>query len=77
MKVKSRAACPVKRKDGTWDVVRKEVWEEIPEKGRHCHICNKCVNDNYPQCRETCPVERNFISKIDKSRRSAYGIKDD
>lgn len=67
MKVKFMAACPVKHPDGTWDVVTKEVEEDVPDKGRHHVICNKCPNDNYPECRKTCPVEKNYISKVSNS----------
>lgn len=63
MKIKSRMACPVKRPDGTWDVVTKEFEEDIPDKGRHSMICNKCWEENYPKCRETCLIEKHFISK--------------
>ena len=57
MKIKSRMACPVKWPDGTWDVVTKEFEEDIPDKERHSMICNKCPRDDYPKCRETCPIE--------------------
>lgn len=63
MKIKSRMICPVKRPDGTWDVVTKEFEEDIPDKGRHSMICNKCPRDDYPKCRETCPIEKKFIPK--------------
>lgn len=67
MKIKSRMICPVKKSDGSWDVVTKEFIEDIPDKGRHSTICNKCHNDDYPECRKTCPVEKNYISKVPKS----------
>lgn len=53
MKVKSRMACPVKQKDGSWDIVVKEFEEDIPDLGREELMCNKCGRADYPKCKET------------------------
>lgn len=58
MIIKSKMACPVKQKDGTWKVVVKHFEEEIPDLGRHSLICNKCGEKSYPQCVKTCPMEQ-------------------
>ena len=43
MKVKSKMSCPIRKEDGSWTTVIKEFEEEIPDKGRHSLICNKCI----------------------------------
>lgn len=58
MKVKSKMSCPVRKEDGNQTTIIKEFEEDIPDKGRHSIICNKCIEDSYPQCREWCPMER-------------------
>lgn len=58
IRVKSRMACPVKQKNGSWDVVLKEFDEDIPDLGREYLICNKCGFSTYPKCLEWCKVTR-------------------
>lgn len=67
MKVLKRLHCPVKQPDGSWEIEIREIIEEVPDKGRRHIICNKCPNDHYPECRKTCPVEKNYISKSSKN----------
>ena len=59
MKVKSQMSCPIRKEDGSWTTVIKEFEEEIPDKGRHSLICNKCIEESYPECRKWCPMEKN------------------
>lgn len=63
MKVTKRLHCPVRQGDDSWDIVIREIEEDVPDKGRHHIICDKCPNDNYPECRKTCHIEKNIISK--------------
>jgi len=63
VKVKSRMACPVRQKDGSWKVITKEFEEDIPDLGRHRLICNKCGFSSYPACKEWCPVEQSTLAK--------------
>ena len=63
MKVKSKMACPIRQKDGSWKVVTKEYEEDIPDLGRHRMICNDCGFPSYPSCMEWCPVEASIIAK--------------
>lgn len=51
MKMKVKVAEPVKRKDGTWDVIVKEIEEDVPDKGRGSYLCNKCSFDEFPECK--------------------------
>ena len=46
MKVKSKMSCPIRKEDGSWTTVIKEFEEEIPDKGRHSLICNKCIEES-------------------------------
>ncbi len=50
--VKSKMACPVRQKDGTWKVVLKPYEEDIPDLGREEIICNKCGWPEYPKCKQ-------------------------
>ena len=59
MKVKSKMSCPIRKEDGSWTTVIKEFEEEIPDKGRLSLICNKCIEESYPECRKWCPMEKN------------------
>ena len=52
-------SCPIRKEDGSWTTVIKEFEEEIPDKGRHSLICNKCIEESYPECRKWCPMEKN------------------
>lgn len=54
MIVKSQMAKPVKKKDGTWDVVIEEVDEDIPDLGREHLMCNICGFGGYPKCMADC-----------------------
>lgn len=63
MIVHSRMAEPVKV-NGKWTVVVKEFDEEIPDRGRHTLLCNKCeVTKDYPACRSWCPIEKGRIER--------------
>lgn len=66
MMVQSLMVCPVKQPDGTWTTEIKEFEEDIPDKGRHTLLCNKCSWDLYPECMETCPVEKNRRERLEK-----------
>lgn len=70
MRVKSRAAEPVKQKDGSWKVVVREFYEDIPDLGRHTLMCNDCGEKSYPKCCEWCPVEQNRLERIRKGKLS-------
>lgn len=63
--VKSQIATPVKKKDGTWDVITEEFEEDIPDKGRGCLFCNACAYDGFPECREWCTA---YLPQHMKSR---------
>lgn len=52
--VKSRMACPVRQKDGTWKVIVKHFEEDIPDLGRETLMCNKCGFSAYPKCKSIC-----------------------
>lgn len=54
--MKVKVAEPVKKKDGTWDVIVKEIEEDVPDKGRGSYICNKCSFDEFPDCKKWCKV---------------------
>lgn len=54
MKVKSKMACPVRERDGSWTTVVKHFEEDIPDLGREELICNKCGMKNYPECKKVC-----------------------
>ncbi len=73
MMVKSQMATPVKKKDGTWDVVIEEFEEDIPDKGRGCLFCNACAYDGFPECREWCTayLPADEQKRINKAKRLA------
>lgn len=55
MKVKSKLIYVVKRADGTNDIETKDIYEDIPDLGRHHIMCNKCGAKEYPDCTVPCP----------------------
>ena len=36
------------------------IVEEIPDRGRHLIICNKCISETYPDCVANCGVEKQW-----------------
>jgi predicted nucleic acid-binding Zn ribbon protein len=36
------------------------IEEEIPDRGRHLIICNKCISETYPDCIAKCGVEKQW-----------------
>lgn len=64
--IKSSIACPVQQKDGSWKVVLKKFEEDIPDKGRHLLICNKCGVSTYPDCITSCQIEKSWCKSIEQ-----------
>ena len=58
IRVKSRMACPVRQKNGSWKVIEKRFIENVPDLGREYLICNSCGFSAYPACLEWCKVTR-------------------
>lgn len=54
MLVKGISARPVKKEDGTWDVVAVPYEEEIEDLGREHLMCNICAFGGYPDCMKDC-----------------------
>ncbi len=58
MKVKSKVVRPVRRSDGSWTAIMEVVEEDVPDRGRHLIMCNRCVSERYPDCIQNCAVEK-------------------
>lgn len=60
MKVKTTVVRPIRQRDGSWKTVMEHIEEEIPDRGRHLIICNKCISETYPDCIAKCGVEKQW-----------------
>ena len=60
MKVKTTVVRPIRQRDGSWKTVMEHIEEEIPDRGRHLIICNKCISETYPDCVANCGVEKQW-----------------
>lgn len=73
MKVKCKAGVPIKRKDGSWEVVIKDTERDIPDKGRDHWMCNLCSRGDYPNCKRDCTkyLPADEQRRINKAKRLA------
>lgn len=54
MLIKGTEARPVKKDDGTWDVIAVPYEKEIEDLGREHLMCNICAFGGYPDCMKDC-----------------------